>query len=399
MPQLEAKFKFFDAEGKVQEGTISEESYKAAAANGMSLSQWMTNTYETDESKYGDVMAQGLASCGFVLKEDSQRGFRPTKLSQMIGNGLSVRAGSITSPDGSGNNTPAGRLFFPEVVLQSIESQLRSDKTDFFQGFTSLIATTETVDVPEVKRPVINVTAPEGSESQPTAQLAEPAAMVTITAADRTDPIPSKGIGLMISDQAMQNSSIDLVGIAMERQAYGERVRMVEGQLADVISGNSDLGISALSSVTAQSFDSSISAAGTLTQKAWIHYLRAEYQKRSITNIICDIDTALAIEGRSNKPTNQTDDPRSPRIDSLFNVDNLGITAPNVFLVDTAVAGANTLVGLDNRFSLIRYINTSAQYDAIEAFLLRRATGFRVDYSEGVKRLYDDAFSVMTLSV
>lgn len=399
MAQLETKFKFRDSEGKLTEAVLSEESYKAAAESGMSLTQWMNNTYDTDSAKYGDVLAQAMASCGLVIAANNDSGLRPTSIKQMMGEGLNVKAGAIVSPDGSQNNTPAGRLFFPEVILQSIESQLREDKTDFFTGFNSLISSTETVSAPEFKRPIIDVTAPEASESQSTAQLAEPASMVTITADNRTTPIPSKAIGLMISDQAMENSAVDLVAIAMERQAYGERVRMVEGQIADIISGNSDLGLSALSSVTAASLDSGITVAGTISQAAWIKYLRANYQTMNISNIIMDIDTALAIEGRSGKPTNVTDDPQSPRIDSLFNVDNLGITPPRVFLMPTSVVGANTLVGLDNRWALRRYINVNANYSVIENFLLRRGTGFRVDVGESVTRLYDDAFSVLTLTV
>lgn len=398
MAQIEQKFTFLDAQGNPQEAVLSEESYKEAADHGISLTQLMDLKYDTDASRYGDVMAQAMASCGLVVGANDS-GLRPTTLKQMLGEGMVVRAGSIVSPDGSANNTAAGRLFFPEIILQSIESQLREDKTDFFTGFNSLISSTETVTAPEFKRPIIDVTAPEGSESQPIAQLAEPASMVTITAADRTTPIPSTGIGLMISDQAMANSSIDLVAIAMNRQAFGERVRMVEGQIADIISGNSDLGLSALSSITAQSLDALVTTAGTITQKAWIHFLRDNYQTMNISNLIMDLDTALAIEGRTGKPTNQNDDPQSPRIDSLFNVDNLGITPPRVFLLPTSVVGANTLVGLDNRWALRRYVNVNANYSVIENFLLRRATGMRVDIGESVTRLYDDAFKKMTLTV
>ncbi len=399
---METNFKFHDSSkgDSLQEGTIAVTDYAAAAAEGLSLSQFMAKKFPTNAAEYGSVLSQALTSNHLHLSAVPSMGIQASKMSEMLnGNGLNVQAGAITSPDGTANNTPAGRIFFPEVILQTIAANLTADKTDFFKGYQSLISGTEMVNAPEFKRARIDVTAPEASESMSTAQLAEPAAMVSITAADSTTPIPSKGIGLLISDQAMKNTSIDLVNTVMARQAYGERVRMVEAQLADVFNGNTDLGMSALSSITAQSLDALVTTAGNLTQKAWIHYLRDNYQTIGINKIVMDIDTALAIEGRTGKPVVTNDDPTSARIDSLFSVDNLGITAPSVFLVDTAVVGANTLVGLDTQWALRRHVNVSAAYEAIESFAMRRATAFRVDYGEALSRLYDEAFKKMTLTV
>jgi hypothetical protein len=67
--------------------------------------------------------------------------------------------------------------------------------------------------------------------------------------------------------------------------------------------------------------------------------------------------------------------------------------------VADGVIAANTIVGLDSRYAIRRVINAQAAYSAIEQYLLRRATAFRVDYGEYSHRLYDDAFSVMTLTV
>ena len=392
----ETKFSFVGLDGKRAEGEVSMESYAEASAVGVSLSQLMAQKFPTDEAKNGPILAQALSSIGINIQPDPITGINSTKLSQVMGK-PGMQLGSIVSPDGSGSGTPAGRLFFPEVILQTISAALTEDKGDFFTGYESLLSGTESVNAPEFKRARIDTTAPEGSESQPTAQLAEPAVMVKVTAADTTTQIPTKGIGLLISDQALQHTSFDLVNTIMGAQAHGERVRMVEAQLADVFTGNSDLGMAALPVFNADTLDSSIAASGVLTQKAWVHFLRDNYQRMQVTNIVCNIDTALAIENRTNKPTNQNDDPNSRRIDSLFNIDNLGLTPPNVFLVSTAVAPANRIYGLDNKWALRRYINVSASYNAIEDFVIRRATAFRVDHGEAVTRLYDDAFTVMDL--
>jgi hypothetical protein len=391
----DTKFKFTDLNGKLQEGGITVQSYAEAAAKGLSLSQHMAQKFPTDETKYGPILAQAMASIGLNVRPDNVTGVPSTKLSSAF----SMNLGAITSPDGTGSGTPAGRLFFPEVILQSIAKELTEDKGDFFAGYESLLSGSESVNAPEFKRVRIDNTAPEASASMSTGQLAEPAVMVKVTAADTTTPIPTKGIGLLVSDQALQHTSFDLVNTIMMAQARGERIRMVEDQLDDVFNGNTDLaGMAALPTFNADTLDATIGADGVLTQKAWIHFLRQNYQKMTVTNIVCTLNTALAIEGRTNKPTNVVDDPNSPRIDSLFNIDNLGITAPRVFLVGTNVLPDNRMVGLDNAYALRRYINVSASYEAIESFVIRRATAFRVDHGEALTRLFDDAFTVMDLT-
>ena len=393
---LSTKFKFTDLNGQLQEGEITVTDYAAAAADSLSLTQYLNRKYPTDSAKHGGILQQAMASNGLLIRSDDGLGMQSTKLSEVF-NGTRIQAGAITAPDGTANTTPAGRIFFPEVILQTIAAALLENKGDFFQGYESLIGGTETVNAPEFKRARIDVTAPEGSESMSTAQLAEPPVMVSITAADTTTAIPAKAIGLMVSDQALASTSFDLVNVVMGRQAYGERVRMVTAQLSDVINGNADLGMSALPTFQSSTLDSTAVSAVTFSQKAWVHYLRDNYEKMTVTNIICTIDTALALENRVNKPTNQNEDPRSSRIDTLFNIDNLGLTPPRVFLVDSSVVAEEMVVGLDSAWALRRYINVSANYEAIESFVLRRAKGFRVDHGEVLTRLFDDAFTVMDI--
>lgn len=394
MSLLETKFKFVDTSGKLSEGSVEMEDYNAAASQGLSLSQYLERKFPTNAAEHGTILSQALASNGLVVNGDSRLGIQPSKMAGLF-NEVQVQAGAITAPDGTGNNTPAGRIFFPEIILQTIALALKENKGDFFAGYESLISGTESVNGDEFKRARIDLTAPEASESMSTAQLAEPPVMVSITAQNTTTPIPSKAIGLMVSDKALATTSIDLVNTVMSRQAYGERVRMVTAQLSDVLNGNTDLGMNPLPTFNSSTLDATANSAATFSQKAWIHYLRDNYQKMTVTNIICTIDTALALENRVGKPTSRLDDPQSPRIDSLFNVDNLGITPPRVFLVPASVVPENRVAGLDREYALRRYVNVSASYEAIEAFLLRRAKGFRVDHGEALTRLFDDAFTVM----
>ena len=77
----------------------------------------------------------------------------------------------------------------------------------------------------------------------------------------------------------------------------------------------------------------------------------------------------------------------------------LGMTEPTLTPFDDEVFGAGILVGLDPRYAIQRFVNVSAAYNGIEEFVMRKATGFRVDYGEMSTRLYDEAWSVLSLEV
>jgi len=407
------KFNIIDASGSQQEIDFDVQAYKEAGDHGLSLTQHLERKFPSD-LKRGTTFEQCMQQTGMFIHADKSVGLHPPTMKQVLEGGLEINAGAITRNDGSQNNTVSGRLLFPEVILQIIESELSESHDDLLRGYDSMVASTAFVTSPKVDQPIINVTAPLDDEyrSQPIAQLAEPAALVTITLAEKSYRIPTKSIGLTVSDQALEATSLDLVGIAMTQQARQERIRLVEESITGMISGDldADPSGSALVGFNADTLDATITADGELTQKAWIHYLRDNYRKMTITHIMCDIDTALSIENRTGRPTmygisdsqatgaaSLGDDPRSPRIDALFSIENLGLSAPRVLLLDTALIGANTIVGIDSAYAIRRLVNVNAAYSAIENYVMRRATSFRVDYGENAHKLMPDAWSMMTL--
>jgi len=389
-----------DKNGETHQIDLRITDYRAAGEAGVSLSEYLTAKFPEYDIRLGTPMEQIMAQTGMYLRPD-KGGIRPPSMKQVLDGSLDMNVGTIVRPDGTGNNTPSGRLLFPEIILQLIESQLDEDKSDFVNGYNSMVAQTQTVTSPKIEQPIINTQAPRSADvaNQPVAQLAEPARMVTITVSDKTYRVPTKSIGLTISDEALQASTLDLVGLAMTHQARAERIRIIEDNITNMVNGDTDIGETALSSVQADSFDAAIVAAGVMSQKAWIHYLRAAYQTRTITHILCDVNAALALEGRTGKPNVQGDDPKSPRIDTLFSVENLGISPPKILLLETALIGANTVVGLDAQYAIRRIVNVSASYSAIEQYVMRKATGFRVDYGEMSHKLFSDAWSKMTMTV
>lgn len=393
-----AQFNYINKAGETVSADVSLMDYKVAGKQNLNLSQFLQNKYgaDADTVKFGSVFSQACQSVG-IHKPNAQLGIVSPTLAQVVGD-ISVSGGSFTAPDGS-DSTPAGRIFYPELVMAIIREKLLESHESTLKGFDSMIALKETIASEMYVQPMIDTTAPESSFSEPMSQLALPKAMVSITASQIARNIQTKSIGIMISEQAMQYATLDLVGIAVAAQARGERVQNTFDNISAILNGDLDVGTSALTSVKAQTFDSSIVAAGVMSHKALLHMCFDEIKKRSINSMICDLDTFLAFEGRVGAPLITGDKGTDQRLTTGLHTLNFGIADLNVLLVDTAVLGANTALMFDKNYALRQVINSNASYDAIESYVMMRAKGLRIDFGEHLTRLYDDAFLPVTLTV
>lgn len=388
-------------DGTRQEIPLNLELYKAAEDHGMSLSSYINTKYPTDVERHGTAFAQMMQSCGLYLSEDREFGIKPPTIKAIL-EGSAILAGTaITRPDGSQSRTPAGRLLFPAVLLEILEASLRDNKEGYLAAFTSMVAFTRSVNSAKYEQVIINYANPQAARGQPIAQLSRPTRMLTITTSDVTKTIPTYSIGMEISKEALNAATLDLIGLAVREHAIEERAAQVDADMVAIVNGDTDSGQTALSSITAQSLDSAIVAAGNITHKAWVKYLRRNWRRRTITDVMCDIDTYLAIEGRANRPNNQGDRGTDERLNTIPQIRLSGIPGSvSMFVTETSIFGANTLVGLDRTKALRRIIYTGADYSATEDFVLRKSSAFRMDWAERIESAgYSQAFDKMTLTV
>ena len=386
-----------DAAGNNQALHIDLGMYQAATERGLSLRQHLAEIYPTNAEKHGSAYEQALEQCGVFVKANKEFGIRPSTMDTLLN--PKDAAGTAITKDG----IPASRLLFPAVILDVIENKLQVDYTTNPNALNSMIAVEDSIQGDRWERPVIDFSAPEAARAAPVSQLSLPNVMMTITASDKSMRVPSWAIGMEISEQALKSTTIDLVGLAVARQAAVEGNERANSYILSLLNGDTDLSMAALSTfsgkvVKASSFDASLTVAGTLSQKAWLSWLSARANKRTITHIVTDLQTAMAIEGRSGKPVVTTDNPTSERIDTLFSVINpKWPTNVKIFLTDDPNWPAWTIMGIDARYGIHRVNSLTAQYSAIEQFVLKRSTAMRVDKGELLYRLFDEAFEVLTL--
>ncbi len=394
------KVSFIDAEGLRQQVSLAPEVYKAAAEKNMTVRQYINHAYPTTMESKHDTFVQMCASAGLHFRPDKNMGVNSAPLKVILDGPINHEAGAITS----NVNPVQSRILFPAAILEYIEGEMAVDRTSVVTAFDRTVAMTTTVPNARVEQPVISYSGkdgPEDARSQVTSQLARPPAMLSITASDVTKKIPTKSIGILVSDEAMQSTTLDLVGLALRRQMEVEGYATAAEALVDMLSGDVDNGQSALAQTKANTLDTTIVANGALTQTAWVTWLYTNLHQRRIDWVFTDLAGALAIENRTGKPNISTDDPNSPRIDTLFNVAYPQLVKNVQMFIVPADWGwtANTIMGIQRDSAIHKFVNSSASYSAMERFALQKGSGLRFDFGTMYERMFDDAFSVLSLTV
>lgn len=384
-----AKFKIQDATGALAEVEVDMALFRAAsdAGHAHGLRQ-LDATIQT--------APEGLTASQQVY---AQLGLHRKDVS--FAHALNMTGYSAASTQ---DNSITGRLVTQAFLMDAIEASLRSSDYGITGLFNRKAAVTDSINGTKFERPILNYSRPAAGRSKGIAQLSEPTSMLLLTASDKSFKIAGSSIGIEYSDQVANSVSLPIVTLSMQRQAEEEALERVEDQLLNFLNGDTDLDMVALASVTGAvknaktDYDSTLTA-GKLSQTAWVGWLFNNSRKRRIDTVVTDLAGALAIENRSGRPNVQGDNATSKRIDTLESVVNP--TWPDrveVIISQDPSWPANTIMGFDSRYGYHVVTSTSMAYSAMEEFAIRRSTKMRIDTGSIAYRLYDDAWSVLTLT-
>lgn len=403
-----AKFKYINTSGNVREGELRLEDYRTAEQAGMQTAALVNARFPDADPRYGTAFQQGMQSLGIFVKGDPTRGILPTTIREMLdgtahakfaGEQTSIGA-TIIAPSQQGT-TPATRVFFPEVILQTMNEVLLEDYSPEMQIWRRMISATETIPTAMFTQPLINVTAPRAERSAPISQNALPRTLISITTSQYSKSIQTTSIGLQISAEAEALSSIDLVTTILAQQAEGERFAKLWEDIGYVVAGNTDAGQAALTPATVSGATS-----GAWTQTAWLTALYDPTRKVSYDSMICDLNAYLAIQNRTGRPQVLDATSTGPIVGNLgnygldvgMNLLNWSVGIPNVMLVPTGTIAADHVLLFDSRFALRQVVNSSAAYSATEEMVMQRSRVFRFDTGSMLYRLRDEAFQYVDFS-
>lgn len=392
---------YYDIKGQVQQVPADKLQgiYAEAKQAGTTVPALLNRKFSDFDPKLGTAAQQLFTSAGLILpdaKDPMQ--VRPGSVADILEGRTEMAAGPANTKDNASPFGSASRILFPAAVIAAVEANIAKDRVTDTVTFDQMIGARLNITNDTFEQPVINYSGqggPESAKAQRVAQLANPPMMLKITTSDRVRRLAAHGIGMEISEQALRATTLDLVVMTMTRFLDVERDDRVYRYISDLYSGNNDLVVGAVSSVTSTSLNGSATA-GVLTHKAWVKWLARSRKYRRITHVICDIDTYLKIEGRTGRPGTNSYDPTLARIDPQVRPMNVGFGNDVQFMiVDSATDGgpvpANTIYGLDASQAVAMVTNTAAAYSATEDYVMRRSQALRLDWSEDVYRLWGDA--------
>lgn len=401
--KLKDKVSFVAKDGTEQQVAIGLEHYKMAQAKNLSLRQLVNNLFPTTASAKEDTFTQMCASVGFSIKPVKELGIRPLTMAEVEYGGLDFSAG-VNGMEVSPVQT---KYLFPAVVAELVENKLFMDRASAIAAFDKMVALTNSVSGRRIEQPVLDFTragGPESTRNQARAQGAEPDTMLTIKASEKSLTIPETPLAVQITDEALQSTTVDFVALAMARQAEVEMYGRVGEDLLKVLNGDADAGsygTTALSQTKANTLDTSIVAAGALTELAYVKWLYTGIEKRRINFVVTDLAGAMAIHNRTGKPTADKDEPSTDPFNAKASImfPDL-VKGVEIFIVPSTVSWpANTIMGFDSRYAMQRWVNTLATYSDVERYVMRRASGIVVSFGSKVTRFFDDAFNVLSLTL
>lgn len=400
---------FYTPKGEIHQVTLDASVYREAHDANLSVPAFLNRKYGGEaNATHGSVFHQLCASQGVYLPAKNDMQLRAAPIGDILeGKAALTFDAATTQQRNSDYGGTQSRILFPAAVVDMIESSLQKDLQTDTNLFNQMVALNLGVASDTFEQPVINystLNGPDGAnraKAQRIAQLAEPAAMASFTTSQNPRRLPTWSIGAEFSQQALRNTTLDLVALSLARFMAVEADGRVYEMLSNLWTGDPDFDPAAVAAVTSTAMNGAATA-GVLTHKAWLKWLYRNRKYRRISHVICDLDTYLKIEGRTGRPGSiGVLDPTLPRIDPQASALNPYVDNVKVMLVDAAADGgpvpANTIWGVDSRFGIVKVSNTAAAYTAAETFALKRAEAFRIDWSETAYRQWDAAFDVLTI--
>ena len=342
---------------------------------------------------------QLYAQCGLFRVNDTNAGIRSAKARDILEGMGGVALDAATAP----GNVGISRFVAPAALLDAVMNDMYEDRSGVLGQFKQLVAFVQSVQGNRYERPVFNYDPARNSRAKPIVQLAEPTNIGLLTVGEQSGTIPIFSSGLTVSDQATDYFGFSEIQKCMSLMVQNDMADRADGWLITMLNGDADHGMAALAGTQvekANTIDTAISTAGTLTQKAWIKWI-AKYSKRSpITHILCDIDSALAIQNRTGRATVMSDNNTSKRIDTTeVTMNDMWPSELPVYIVTDPNWPANCILGISKPSAIVMYESVSANYNSVEQFVTRRSTTFRADFGAVATRFMDRAFHRLDLTL
>jgi hypothetical protein len=403
---------FLAAGGHTDVDFTAEELFTAPRAENLSPVQWINQRFAADaDASRGTPFQQIMASMGVCSPGvENPFGLRAPTLASLLEGGYSASGANTQQQTGPYGN--ASRALTMISVIDRIESALARDRTTDIDNFYSLVSNRVSINGDIFDQPVVHYDTPGGPELAKASRVAQnslPPKMLFIRTSDRPRKIGAWNIGLEWTHQAMKNTTLDYVALTTSRYLQIERDDRAYRYISSLWQGDSDFNFGAVPAISSASLDPA-STGGVLTHDAWVMWLARNRKVRKITHVIMTIKTYLKVEKRVGRPGTNNYDPSLARIDPQLRPANGNLMGwgndVKFIIVDSPEEGGpiadDDIYGVDASAAISLVTDTSAIYQGIEDYAMKRTTAMRMDWAEEVFRTFGDEelrlFDILTIS-
>lgn len=391
MSGIIGKASFIESGGRPSQIPISIDLYKAAAECNLSVPAYLQQEYGQKADKNyakGNVFSQVMASLNAPIDEKG-KGFRAMKLGNILDG--SFRA-AVTQ-----DAKTASTILAPAAILALVEENPAGKNNGTLSLFEKLIAVDESIENDTFALPTFDSSNADKQHVSTIGQLATPNIVGQLKVSQRANTIPTFSYALEASDKALKAYSIDAIAIYLRRLRKRLALNLVHQQLNSLINGDVDIGMKPLPVVPINKYDSE-AGNGVLTHKAYVKWLRDNWEFSLVDYVLCNEDDYFRIIERKGRPTILTNPvTSSEQMAYPAKPINMDFYEPQVFILKAGIIPAGTLVGIDSQSAIARVRNSQANYSAVEDMAMRRGKAMRFDEGQIIYRHDDEAFKVTTL--
>lgn len=359
---------------------LKPEMYRVAAEDfGLTFSEYLEQMNPSNPNDKLDAFERQLARYNIRVKSDPRKGYYAGNLAEFF----------VTDSD--------SRILFPEFLNRMARWALLTADDDPYDINLITGGNEEGLNENTFKELFID-------DKEADYQMSHVGELggfpeIKVSYSEKAEGMKKYGVAIKWSYEFLRRARIDMIRPVIAKVALMQRRAIFKEGIDKLINGGGTTMTPAASSAAINTFDTDISAAGTLTYYGWLKWLNSR-RPHSIDTVFCNFDTAYKIitMTRASVDTLALRESLNPAIANSPALVR-GLKAdPKIVIIDDADISSNVILGIDSRFAAKRYFEIGADMTETERIINQQFERVVISHVDGFSKIYPAATHVVTLT-
>lgn len=378
--------------GTPEEVVLDKSMYAEAAAEKMSLSQYLERIQPSKEGDVLDAYERQLKRYGIVIKSQPEKGIYASTIDQFMKASETYANGANNQPLQTG--VPASAILFPEFISRVARMALLNN-TDY--DVANLLATTRIIGASTYKELWIDMVA--GTNSQPdiskyemgrTGEFAE-FPRVQIQWEERAQSVVKRGVQVDMSYEFQREASLDILSIVISRIMLSQSRQLFFKALDKAYNG--------APAVESSTLDAA-SAGGKLTYEAWLKWT-ASFGVYAPSTYYMSVNTAIKVimmEKPNIDPVGLMASLKQGPVTQNIQVARGLWKNVTIFPLTDGTLPEDYILTFDKDYCLERVIQVGTDLQETERIITQQFDSVVISIADEISRIFDDSRFVLHIS-